>query len=77
MAVVDIWSVLSIMYLASSPGSLRVSHWRAWYFFSCYIIVPGQDRSKGCCASVPFAGDSVSALSLWYQLAPKSSYKKC
>ena len=63
--------------LASSPGSLRVSH---WYFFShdlTYIIVCGQDRSKDCCASLPFAGDSVSALSLRYKQAQKSSYKKC
>ena len=40
------------------PGSLRVSHWRAWYFFSrdlTYIIVRGQDHSKDCCASLPFA----------------------
>ena len=55
-------------------------HWRAWYFFSCdltYIIVCGQDHSKDCCASLPFAGDSVSVLSLWHKRAPKSSYKKC
>ena len=62
------------------PGSLYVSHWRAWYFFSrdlTYIIACGQDRSKDCCASLPSAGDSVSTLSLWYKQAPKSSYKKC
>ena len=66
--------------LASSPGSLRVSHWRAWYFFLrdlTYIIAREQDRSKDWCASLPFAGDSVSTLSLWYKRAPKSSYKKC
>ena len=66
--------------VASSPGSLRVSRWRAWYFTSCdltYIIARGQDRSKDCCASLPFAGDSVSALSLWYKRTLKSSYKKC
>ena len=65
--------------LALSPGSLRVSHWRDWYFFSrdlTCIIARGQDYSKDCCASLPFAGDSVSALSLWYKRAPKSSYKK-
>ena len=66
--------------LASSPGSLRVSHRRAWYFFSrdlTYKLHVGRDRSKDCCASLPFAGDSVSVLSLWYKRAPKSSYKKC
>ena len=51
-----------------------------WYFFSrdlTYIIVRGQDGLKDCCTSVPFASDSVSALSLWYERALKSSYKKC
>ena len=66
-----------LVHVASSPGSLRVSHWRAWYFFSRYIIVRGQDRSKDCCTSLPFAGDGVSALSLWYRRALKSSCKKC
>ena len=59
--------------LASSPEP-------AWYFFSrdlTYIIARGQDRSKDCSASLPFAGYNVSALSLWYKQAPKSSYKKC
>ena len=70
----------STCHLASSPGSLHVSHWRAWYFFSrdlTYIIARLQDCSKDCCTSLPFAGDSVSALSLWYKQALKSSYKKC
>ena len=44
-----------------------------------HIIALGQDRSKDSCASLPFAGDSVSALSLWNKRTPKSiySYKKC
>ena len=65
---------------ASSPGSVRVLHWRAWCFFSCdlsYVIVCGQDWSKDGCISLPFAGDSISALSLWYKWAPNCSYKKC
>ena len=36
-----------------------------------------SDRSKDGCASLPFVGDIISALSLWYKRAPKSSYKKC
>ena len=62
--------------VASSPGSPRVSHLRAWYIFSHYLIARGQDRSKDGCTSLPFAGDIVSALGLWYKWAPKSSYKK-
>ena len=49
-------------------------------FFSrdlTYIIVRGQNHSKDCSASLPFAGDSVSALSLCYKRALKSSYKNC
>ena len=41
------------------------------------IIAHGQDHSKDRCASVPFAGDNISTLSLWYKQALKSSYKKC
>ena len=29
-----------------------------------------------CCTSLPFAGDIVSVLSLWYKRSPNSSYKK-
>ena len=63
--------------LVSSPGSLHVSHWRAWYFFAhdlTYTIAHGQDRSKDGCAFLPLAGDSVSALSLWHKRAPKSRF---
>ena len=59
-------SILMSM-LASSPGSLRVSHWRAWYFFSrdlADLIACGQDRSKDSCTSLSFASDIVSALGL-------------
>ena len=51
--------------VALSPGSLHISHRIAWYFFShdlTYIIAFGQYSSKHCCAFLPFAGDSVSAL---------------
>ena len=37
------------------------------------LIVCGQGPLKRW---VPFAGDIVSVLSLWYKRAPKSSYKK-
>ena len=53
--------------LASSPGSLCVSHWRAWYFFSrnlTEIIVHGQDRLKDCCTSLPYAAECISAQSV-------------
>ena len=69
----------SSLRVASSPGSLRVSHWRAGYVFSCdltYIIACGQDHSKDCCTSLPFTGDGVSALSLWHKRAMKSGVKK-
>ena len=64
------------------PRLLSVSYRRGWYFFSrdltyMYMIVCGQDRSKDSCTSLPFAGDSISALSLWYKRAPKSNYKNC
>ena len=36
----------------------------------------GRDRSNDGCTSLPYAGDIVSALSLWYKWALKSSCKK-
>ena len=79
------YTVLHVVYwhghcITSSPGCLCVSHWRAWYFFSCnltYIIACGQDHSKDGCITLPFAGDSVSVLGMWYKRPQKSSYKKC
>ena len=35
------------------------------------------NHSKDGCTSLPFAGDIVSALSLWYKWTSKSSYEKC
>ena len=41
--------------------------------FLMWFHYPWRDHSK----DLPFAGDIVSALSLGYKRAPKSSYKKC
>ena len=59
-------------FYAGEPGTF--SH---MIYIVTYIIVRGQNRSKDSGTSLPFAGDSVSALSLWYKWALKSSYKKC
>ena len=48
-----------------------------YHMILTYIIAHGQDHSKDCCTPLPFAGDNVSVLSLWYKWALKSSYKKC
>ena len=53
--------------VAGEPGT---------FLFSRDRLHMGRDRMKDGCTSLPFAGDSVAALSLWYKQALKTSYKK-
>ena len=67
-------SVLSANGVASSPGSLCISHWRAFSRNLTYLIACGQGPLERW---LHFSSDIVSALSLWHKWTPKSSYKKC
>ena len=55
--------------MSSQPSLIPRPSCASGVFFSrdlAYIIAHEQDRLKDCCTFLPFAGESVSALSLWY-----------